>query len=47
MLNHLYEVRGHSAHGRATTVVSIATAGGYKIMGHGTYEDDPVKVNGE
>jgi len=46
-LNHLYEVHGDRASGRATTVVSIATAGGYKIMGQGAYEDDLVKVNGE
>jgi uncharacterized protein (TIGR02246 family) len=46
-LNHLYEVHGDRATGRATTVVSIATPGGYKIMGQGPYEDDLVKVNGE
>src|SRR5262245_28871420 len=45
-LNHLYEVQGDRATGRATTVVSIATPGGYKIMGQGVYEDDLVKVNG-
>ena len=46
-LNHLYDVHGNQATGRATTVVSIATAGGYKIMGQGPYEDELVKVNGE
>ena len=46
-LNHLYDVHGDRATGRATTVVSIATPGGYKIMGQGVYEDDLVKVNGE
>jgi uncharacterized protein (TIGR02246 family) len=46
-LNHLYDVHGDRATGRATTVVSIATAGGYKIMGQGVYEDDLVKVDGE
>jgi hypothetical protein len=46
-LNHLYDVQGDRATGRATTVVSIATPGGYKIMGQGPYEDDLVKVNGE
>jgi hypothetical protein len=46
-LNHLYEVHDNRATGRATTVVSIATPGGYKIMGQGAYEDDLVKVNGE
>jgi hypothetical protein len=45
-LNHLYEVRGDRATGRATTVVSIATPGGYKVMGQGVYEDDLVKLNG-
>ena len=46
-LNHIYEVDGDRAAGRATTVVSIATAGGYKIMGQSAYEDQLVKVNGE
>jgi len=46
-LNHLYEVQGEEATGRATTVVSIATPGGYKIMGQGAYEDDLIKLNGE
>jgi hypothetical protein len=42
-LNHLYELHG----GRATTVVSIATPGGYKIMGQGVYEDELAKVNSQ
>src|SRR5262249_45844612 len=46
-LNHLYEVHGNRATGRATTVVSIATPGGYKIMGQGAYEDDLLKIEGE
>ena len=46
-LNHLYDVDGDRAAGRATTVVSIATSSGYKIMGQGAYHDDLVKVAGE
>jgi len=46
-LNHLYRVDGDRAAGRATTVVSIATPSGYKIMGQGAYDDDLVKVDGE
>ena len=46
-LSHLYEVDGDRATGRATTVVSIATPRGYKIMGQGVYKDDLVKVSGE
>jgi uncharacterized protein (TIGR02246 family) len=46
-LNHLYQVHGDRATGRATTVVSIATPGGYRIMGQGAYEDDLIKVNGK
>jgi SnoaL-like domain len=45
-LNHLYDVHGERATGRATTVVSIATPGGYKIMGQGAYHDDLVKQDG-
>jgi uncharacterized protein (TIGR02246 family) len=45
-LNHLYEVDGERATGRATTVVSIATPRGYRIMGQGIYQDDLVKVSG-
>jgi hypothetical protein len=46
-LNHLCEVEGERATGRATTVVSIATPSGYKIMGQGASHDDLVKVVGE
>src|SRR5262245_35326877 len=42
-LNHLYEVHGDEATGRATTVVTLATAGGYKIFGQGAYEDRLVR----
>jgi hypothetical protein len=42
-LNHLYEVRGDRATGRSTTVVTLATAGGYKILGQGCYEDRLIK----
>jgi hypothetical protein len=42
-LNHLYEINGDYAIGRATTVVSIATKSGFKIMGQGAYEDELVK----
>jgi hypothetical protein len=45
-LNHLYDVRGDAATGRATTVVSIATPGGFKIMGQGVYEDELVSCQG-
>ena len=46
-LNHLYDIEDDQATGRATTVVSIATPSGYKIMGQGAYDDDLVKVDGE
>ena len=46
-LNHLYDVEGERATGRATTVASIATPSGYKIMGQGAYQDDLTKVEGE
>jgi len=46
-LNHLYDVHGDRAIGCATTVVSIATPSGYKIMGQGAYHDDLVKIDGE
>ena len=46
-LNHLYDVQGDSATGLATTVVSIATPSGYKIMGQGVYQDDLVKIDGK
>jgi hypothetical protein len=42
-LNLLYEVTGHEATGRSTTVVTLATAGGYKILGSGAYEDRLIK----
>jgi uncharacterized protein (TIGR02246 family) len=45
-VNHLYEVRGDHATGRATTVVTLATEGGYKIFGQAGYEDRLVKQNG-
>jgi hypothetical protein len=46
-LNHLYEISSDRATGHATTVVSIATKGGFKIMGQGAYEDELVKLGGE
>jgi hypothetical protein len=45
-LNGLYEVRGDQATGRSTTVVTLATGGGYKILGQGYYEDRLVKEGG-
>jgi uncharacterized protein (TIGR02246 family) len=45
-VNHLYEVRGDEATGRATTVVTLATEGGYKILGDAGYEDRLVKRHG-
>jgi uncharacterized protein (TIGR02246 family) len=42
-LNCLYEIRGDQATGRSTTVVTLATEGGYKILGQGAYEDRMVK----
>jgi uncharacterized protein (TIGR02246 family) len=45
-LNHLYEVRGEAATGTSTTVVTLATEGGYKILGQGAYEDRLVKETG-
>jgi uncharacterized protein (TIGR02246 family) len=45
-LNCLYEVRGERATGRSTTVVTLATEGGYKILGQGGYEDQMVKEGG-
>jgi uncharacterized protein (TIGR02246 family) len=46
-LNCLYEVRGDRATGRSTTVVTLATEGGYKILGQGAYEDQLVKDDGQ
>jgi hypothetical protein len=40
-------IEGDRATGCATTVVSIATLTGYKIMGQRAYRDDLVKVDGE
>ena len=46
-LNGLYDVRGDAATGASTTVVTLATAGGYKILGQGAYEDQMVKEGGQ
>jgi len=46
-LNHLYDVHGTEATGRSTTVVTLATAGGYKIFGQGGYDDRLIKHDGE
>jgi hypothetical protein len=45
-LNHLYQIRGDEAQGRSTTVVTLATAGGYKILGQGAYEDRLTRQGG-
>jgi SnoaL-like domain len=45
-LNYLYEVNGDRATGRATTVVTLATESGYKILGQGAYQDELVKKSG-
>jgi hypothetical protein len=45
-VNCLYDVQGDRAAGRSTTVVTLATAGGYKILGQGAYADDLVKLDG-
>jgi hypothetical protein len=45
-LNCLYDVQGDHATGRSTTIVTLATGGGYKILGQGYYEDRLVKENG-
>lgn len=45
-LNHLYEVKGDEAIGRSTTVVALATSGGYKIFGTGAYDDKLLKQEG-
>jgi hypothetical protein len=42
-LNHLYEVEGDTATGTSATVVTLATPGGYKILGQGAYEDRLIK----
>jgi len=46
-LNHLYVVNGDEATGQSTTVVTLATAGGYRIFGQGAYRDRLIKVGGE
>ena len=46
-LNCLYEVQGDRATGRSTTVVTLATEGGYKILGQGAYGDQLVKEGGQ
>jgi hypothetical protein len=46
-LNHLYQVRGDQATGQSTTVVTLATEGGYKIFGQGHYQDRLMKERGE
>jgi uncharacterized protein (TIGR02246 family) len=45
-LNCLYEVEGDQATGRSTTLVTLATGGGYKILGQGVYHDRLVKAGG-
>jgi len=45
-LNCLYEVHGDAATGTSTTVVTLATVGGYKILGQGAYEDRLVQEGG-
>jgi uncharacterized protein (TIGR02246 family) len=45
-LNHLYRVDGERATGASTTVVTLATEGGYKIFGTGAYDDTLVKTGG-
>src|SRR5262245_2669110 len=42
-LNLLYDIRGDTATGTSTTVVTLATPGGYKILGQAAYEDRLVK----
>jgi hypothetical protein len=42
----VYDVRGDEAVGHAATVVTLATSGGYKILGQGLYEDRLVKLDG-
>ena len=45
-LNCLYEVSGDRATGHSTTVLTLATEGGYKILGQGAYEDELAKEGG-
>jgi hypothetical protein len=42
-LNHLYQIRGNVATGTSTTVVTLATSGGYKVLGQGAYQDRLIK----
>jgi hypothetical protein len=46
-VNCLYDVQNDRATGRSTTVVTLATAGGYKVLGQGHYEDRLVKEGGK
>jgi SnoaL-like domain len=46
-MNHLYVINGAEATGQSTTVVTLATAGGYKIFGQGAYRDRLIKEGGE
>jgi hypothetical protein len=45
-LNCQYDVQGNEAMGQATTIVTLATPGGYKILGQGHYEDRMVREGG-
>ena len=45
-VNHLYEVHGDQATGTSTTVVTLATEGGYKILGQSAYFDTLTKQDG-
>lgn len=42
----LYEVDGDVATGRSASVVTLATAAGYKILGSGEYQDRLIKQDG-
>jgi hypothetical protein len=46
-LNHVYHVDGDAATGQSTTVVTLATEGGYKIFGQGQYHDRLIKHAGQ
>jgi uncharacterized protein (TIGR02246 family) len=46
-LNCLYQVQGDRATGSSTTIVTLATEGGYKILGQGAYQDQLVKEGGQ
>jgi uncharacterized protein (TIGR02246 family) len=45
-VNHLYDVDGDSASGTSTTVVTLATEGGNKILGQSAYFDTLIKLEG-